>query len=72
MLVFIYKRPISALVFKYLVTAVSIIFILIHKNFIVFGKVRVFCLIYVFFSVYLTLVAYEALVFFNHIRALSS
>jgi len=71
MLVFIYKRPISALVFKYLVTAVSIIFILIHKNFIVFGKIKVFYLIYLFFSVYLTLVAYEAVVFFNHIRALS-
>jgi len=72
MLVFIYKKPISALVFKYLVTAVSIIFILIHKNFLVFGKIRVCSLIYVFFSVYLALVAYEAVVFFNHIRALSS
>jgi hypothetical protein len=71
MLIFVYKKPISALVFKYLVTAVSIIFILIHKNFIVFGKIKVFYLIYVFFSVYLTLVAYEAIVFFNHIRALS-
>jgi len=72
MLVFIYKRPISALVFKYLVTAVSIIFILIHKNFIVFGKVRVRSLIYVFFAVYLTLVAYEAVIFFNHISVPSS
>jgi len=71
MLIFVYKKPISALVFKYLVTAVSIIFILIHKNFIVFGKIKVFYLIYVFFSVYLILVAYEAIVFFNHIRALS-
>ena len=72
MLVFMYSKPISALVFKYLVTAVSITIILIHKNFIVFGKVRVFYLIYVFFSVYLTLVAYEAVVFFNHIRAFNS
>ena len=72
MLVFIYKKPISALVFKYLVTAVSIIFILVHKNFLVFGKIKVNSLIYVFFSVYLALVAYEAVIFFNHIRALSS
>jgi len=71
MLIFLYKKPISALIFKYLVTAVSIIFILIHKNFRVFGKVKVCSLIDVFFSVYLTLVAYEAVIFFNHIRALS-
>lgn len=67
MLVFIYKKPISALVFKYLVTAASIIFILIHKNFLVFGKLRVFYLIYGIFFVYLTLVSYEAIIFFNHI-----
>jgi hypothetical protein len=69
MLVFIYSRPVSALVFKYLVTAISIIIILVHKNFIIFGRVRVLYLIYVFFFVYLTLVAYEAVVFFSHIRA---
>ena len=71
MFIFIYKKPISALVFKYLVTAVSIIFVLVHKNFVVFGKIKVSSLIYLIFSVYLTLVAYEALVFFNHIRVLS-
>jgi hypothetical protein len=68
MLVFINKKPVAALVFKYLVTAVSIVFILIHKNFRVFDKVRVSSLIYVFFSVYLTLIVYEAVVFFNHTR----
>ena len=72
MLVFIYKKPISALVFKYLVTAASIVVILIHKNFLVFGRLRVFYLIYAIFFVYLTLVAYEAFIFFNHIRVLSS
>lgn len=71
MLVFIYKKPISALVFKYLVTAVSIIFVLVHKNFVVFGKIRVSSLIYLFFSIYLILVSYEAAIFFNHIRALN-
>jgi len=69
MLIFVNKTPVAALVFKYLVTAVSIVFILIHKNFLVFGKVRVASLIYVFFWVYLILIAYEAVVFFNHTRA---
>ena len=71
MLIFMYKKPISALIFKYLVTAVSIIFILIHKNFRFFGKFKVCSLIDVFFFVYLILVAYEAVIFFNHIRVLS-
>ena len=72
MLVFINTKPVAALVFKYLVTAVSIVFILIHKNFLVFGRLRVSSLIYVFFSVYLTLIAYEAVVLFNHTRAPAS
>jgi hypothetical protein len=69
MLVFINRTPVAALVFKYLVTAVSIVFILIHKNFLVFGRLRVSSLIYIFFCVYLTLIAYEAVVFFNHTKA---
>jgi len=69
MLVFLDAKPVVALVFKYLVTAASIVFILVHKNFHVFGRVRVSSLIYVFFAVYLTLIAYEAVVFFNHTRA---
>ena len=69
MLVFINKTPVAALVFKYLITAVSIVFILVHKNFRIFGRVRVASLIYVFFWVYLTLIAYEAVVFFKHTRA---
>jgi Domain of unknown function (DUF5658) len=69
MLVFINTQPVAALVFKYLVTAVCIVFILIHKNFWVFGRLRVSSLIHVFFCVYLALVAYEAVVFLNHTRA---
>lgn len=68
MLVLINNKPVAALVFKYLVTAVSVIFILVHKNFLVFGKVKVSSLIYVFFSAYLTLIVYEAVVFFRHTR----
>jgi hypothetical protein len=70
MLVFVYKHPVAALVFKYFITALSIVFILIHKNFLIFGRLRVSLLIYIFFAVYLILVSYEAIIFFNHIRTL--
>lgn len=69
MFIFIYKQPIPALLFKYLVTTVSIIFVLVHKNFVVFGKFKVSSLVYIVFSVYLILVLYEAIIFFNHISA---
>jgi len=71
MFIFIYKKPIAALLFKYLATMVSIIFILVHKNFVVFGKFKISFLVYMVFSVYLILVLYEAIIFFNHIRTLS-
>lgn len=71
MLFILYRKPIFALVIKYLATALSIIFILIHKNFVVFGKMKVYYLIYIIFSIYFVLVMYEALVFFKHIKALS-
>ncbi len=70
MFMFMYKKPISALVFKYLVTAISIIFFLMHKNFVVFGNIKVSHLIYLILSAYLILVLYEAVVYFNHIRVL--
>lgn len=70
MLVFIDKKPISALIFKYLITAFSIVIILVHKNFRIFGRLKVCSLIYVFFFVYSSLVAYEAAVFFYHIMRL--
>lgn len=67
--VFINVKPFAALVFKYLFIAVGVVFILIHKNFLVFGKVRVSSLIYIFFYVYLTMVAYETVNYFNHTKA---
>jgi hypothetical protein len=70
MFVFMYKKPISALFFKYLITTVCIIFVLVHKNFVVFGKINVSRLIYLVLSIYLILVLYEAAVYFNHIRVL--
>jgi hypothetical protein len=68
---FIYNKPISAMVVKYLGTALGVIFILIHKNFIVFNRIRVYHLIYMIFLIYFVLVMYEAVVFFQHIRLLS-
>jgi hypothetical protein len=70
MFIFIYKKPISALVFKYLITAVSIIFVLVHKNFVVFGKFKFSSLVYIVFSIYLILVSHEVIIYFNHLRAL--
>jgi hypothetical protein len=70
MFIFMYKKPISALVFKYLMTTISIVFFLMHKNFVVFGSIKVSHLIYLILSVYLVLVLYEAAVYFNHIRVL--
>jgi len=70
MLSFIYREPALALVFKYLITALSIVFIVVHKNFRVFGRCKAQEFIYFIFFVYSALVAYEAVVFFKHIRAL--
>jgi hypothetical protein len=68
MLSFLINQPAAALIFKYVVTAVSISIFLVHKNFLVFGRLRVYSLIYVFFFVYLLLVAYEAAAFFTHVK----
>lgn len=70
MLVFLYKKPISALVFKYMVTAAGIAFVLVHKNFMIFGRIKAGFLIYALFLIYLILGVYEAFIFFNHIRPL--
>ena len=62
MLLFFNKLPILSMVFKYVITAASIIVILIHKNFIVFKRVKVYHFIYAVFSVYVILVTYESYV----------
>lgn len=69
--VFINMKPVAALVLKYLAVALGIVFILIHKTFLVFGKVRVSTLVYVFFSVYLTMIAYEAVLYIRNAGARS-
>jgi hypothetical protein len=70
MLKLIDKDPGLAMVIKYVGTALSIIFVLVHKNFIIFGRVKVYSLIYVIFSVYFVLVMYEAIAFVVHFRGL--
>lgn len=71
MLIFIYKNPIIAMVAKYLCTAFGIIFILVHKNFIIFRRIKVYYFIYMVFTLYFILVMYEAIVFYKHISVLT-
>ncbi len=66
MINFIDKNPEWCLAIKYFVTVVSLIILLVHKNFIVFGKVKARYIIYLIFSLYFILVLYEAALFFSH------
>ncbi len=68
MITFIDRAPFVCLIVKYLITAICLVVILVHKNFIVFGKLRARSSIYVIFFVYLVLVLYEAIFFFTHPR----
>jgi len=60
MLYFIKKDVVLSMVVKYVMTASALIFILIHKNFRVFGGLKVSKLIYVILSLYSGLVLFEA------------
>ena len=62
------KHPGLALTAKYLITAVGIGILVVFKNFVVFGRVRVRSLIYVFFFLYLLLVSYEIYFYYTRIR----
>lgn len=59
MLLFIEKDVVFSMVIKYVMTAVSLIFILIHKNFRIFRNVRVHSLIYCVLTLYVALVLFE-------------
>jgi len=61
MLFFIKKNVVLSMVVKYVMTAAALIFILIHKNFKVFGGLKVSKLIYVILTLYTGLILYEAL-----------
>jgi hypothetical protein len=56
------RNPVLAITLKYLGLAASIAVILIHKNFIIFGRLKVRYLLYAVFLLYSVLVAYEAYV----------
>lgn len=55
------KDIVFAMIVKYLLTAFCIIFFLIHKNFKVFGKLRIGALLYGVLMLYITLVFMEVL-----------
>ena len=59
MLYFIKKDVVLSMVVKYAMTASALIFILIHKNFKVFGGLKVSKLIYVILMLYVGLVLFE-------------
>ncbi len=65
MLFFIKKDVVLSMVVKYVMTASALIFILIHKNFKVFGWLKVRKLIYVILMLYTGLVLYEAVFCFR-------
>ena len=68
MIKFLDKFPEVSLIVKYLITVISLIILLIHKNYILFGKVKAYFFLYIIFSLYFFLVLYE--VFFLYIRAI--
>lgn len=67
MIRFLDRFPEMSLVMKYLVTVICLVILLVHKNFILFGKVKAYFFLYVIFSLYFFLVLYE--VFFLYIRS---
>ncbi len=60
------KAPLVCLLIKFLITAACLVVILVHKNFVVFNKIKASFFIVVIFFLYLILVLYEALFFFSH------
>lgn len=61
MLYFIKKDIVLSMVVKYLMTASALVIILVHKNFKVFGGLKVRNLIYVILAMYSGLVLFEVI-----------
>ncbi len=61
------KNAIIFLMVKLTITAISTIFLLVHKNFVLFRSIKVRNLIYFVFTVYLLLICYEAYLFFANL-----
>jgi hypothetical protein len=59
MLIFIEKNLVLSMVVKYMMTALSLICILMHKNFRIFRNLRVHSLIYFVLTLYVALVLFE-------------
>lgn len=59
MSIFIKKNLILSFVVKFLFSAIFIIFLIIHKNFKIFGVIKTYLFIYLIFSIYFLLVLYE-------------
>ena len=59
MSIFMKKNLFLSLVMKFLLSAIFIIFLLIHKNFKIFSVIRTYLFIYFIFSIYFLLVLYE-------------
>lgn len=59
MSIFIKKNLILSFVVKFLFSAIFIIFLIIHKNFKLFGVIKTYLFIYLIFSIYFLLVLYE-------------
>ena len=66
MIKFLDKFPEMSLFVKYVITAISLIILLVHKNFILFGKVKAYFFLYVIFSLYFMLVLYEVFFVLSH------
>lgn len=59
MLVFMEKNMVLAFIVKYALTAICLTYVLIHKNFKIFRRLRTKTLVYSVLGIYLILVAYE-------------
>lgn len=68
MIKFLDKFPEVSLFVKYVVTAICLVILLIHKNFILFGRVKAFTFLYIIFALYFLLVFYEVYFFYFHPR----
>jgi hypothetical protein len=66
MIKFLDRFPELSLLMKYIVTVISLVILLVHKNFVLFRKVKAYFFLYVIFMLYFLLVLYE--VFFLYIR----
>lgn len=68
MLILMDKDIVLALVIKYLITVFCLVFFLVHKNFRIFGRIRIQALLYGVLLLYGTLVALEFYWYFQVAR----